>query len=117
MKDYRKLIVWQKAHRLVLQIYMVTKTFPKEELYGLTSQLRRATAPIPTNIAEGSGKFSQLDFANFLQVSLGSAQEVEYLNFLSFKLKFVEEKLYAALAQNIGEVKAMLISLIQKIRK
>src|SRR5260221_14648968 len=65
MKNYRDLIVWQKAHKNVLQIYKLTKTFPKEEQFGITSQIRRAATSVPTNTAEGCGKFTQRDFANF----------------------------------------------------
>ena len=78
MSDYRKLVVWEKAHKLVLEVYRVTMTFPKEELFGLTSQIRRASASIPANIAEGSGRGSDAEMARFLHIALGSASELEY---------------------------------------
>ncbi|RAW01715.1 four helix bundle protein [Pseudochryseolinea flava] len=116
MQDYRKLVVWQKAHKLVLLIYQITRSFPKEERFNLTSQVRRSTTSIPTNIVEGCGKYTQSDFANYLQVALGSTQETEYLCFLSRELEYVDDKKYKIVSQDIGAVKAMLISLIQKLR-
>ena len=116
MQNFKDLIVWKKAHENALMIYQLTKSFPREEQYGITSQLRRASVSVPTNIAEGCGKFTQKDFANFLQTSLGSSQEVEYLILLAFELTYITEKDYLKLNQSINEVKAMLISLIKKIR-
>ena len=117
MKDYRKLVVWEKAHKLTLFIYKITRAFPKEEQYGLVSQIRRAATSTPTNIAEGCGKNTQLDFARYLQHAFGSMQEVQYLSFLSYELKYVDGEDYVTLDNNISEVKAMLIGLIQKVRK
>jgi four helix bundle protein len=117
MKDYRKLVVWDKAHKLVLSIYNVTQAFPKEERYGLTSQIRRAATSTPTNIAEGCGKSTQKDFAHYLEIAFASMQEVQYLSFLSFELKYLDALAFATLENNIDEVKAMLMRLIQKVRK
>ncbi|HEY9044278.1 MAG TPA: four helix bundle protein [Ohtaekwangia sp.] len=117
MKDYRKLIVWQKAHRLVLAVYKETSSFPREEKYLLTDQIRRASMSVPTNIAEGCGKFTQKDFAKYLQDAFGSAQEVEYLNFLSLELGYQKSNVYQKLDKDVNEIKAMLIGLLQKIRK
>jgi four helix bundle protein len=116
MKNYRNLIVWQKSHLLVLSVYEMTKKFPKEERYNLVSQLRRAGTSVPTNIAEGCGKFTQRDFVNYLQTAFGSLQEVEYLSFLSFELAYVSNDDYKTINFKINEAKAMLISLIKKIR-
>jgi four helix bundle protein len=116
MRDFKNLIVWKKSHKNALLIYELTKSFPKEELYGLISQLRRASVSIPTNIAEGCGKFTQKDFANFLQISLGSSHEVEYLILLSYELKYFDQTNYNNLNEAINEVKAMLIALIKKLR-
>jgi four helix bundle protein len=116
MQDFKDLTVWKKAHENALAIYSLTKSFPKDETYGLTSQLRRASVSVPTNIAEGCGKLTQKDFANFLQISLGSAQEVEYLLLLSYELEYIQELDYQKLNQEINEVKAMLISLLRKVR-
>ena len=117
MKDYKKLIVWQKAHALAVSLYKETSRFPKTEQFNLTSQLRRAATSIPTNVAEGCGKYTQLDFARFLQISLGSSNEVEYLAFLSRELGYINEEEYRNLDSKVNEVKAMLISLIIKVRK
>ena len=82
MQDFRDLNVWQKSYQRTLQIYQHTRNFPKEELYGITSQIRRASSSIPTKIAEGSGREGGQDFARILQIALGSATEVVYLIFL-----------------------------------
>ena len=83
MKNFRDLRVWEKAHKLALDLYVATQKFPKEELYGLTSQLRRAAGSIPTNIAEGCGRGSDGELAQFAQIAAGSTSEVEYLLQLS----------------------------------
>jgi four helix bundle protein len=116
MRNYRDLKVWEKAHKAALTIYSLTKNFPKEEQYNLVSQIRRSALSIPTNIAEGSGKFTNTDFAKFLQIALGSAHEVEYLILFSFELKLLKSDDYEIISKEIGEIKAMLISLIKKVR-
>ena len=78
MRDFHKLMIWQRSHSLTLEIYKITKTFPKEEVFGLTSQIQRAVSSIPTNIAEGCGRNSNKEFAHFLQIAIGSATELEY---------------------------------------
>jgi len=78
MRDFRQIRVWLKAHELTLEIYKTTARFPREEVYGLTSQLRRAAASIPANIAEGFGRGGNAELARFLQMGMGSAYEVEY---------------------------------------
>ena len=92
MKDYKKLIVWQKAHQNVLNVYKLTMAFPKEEQYGITSQIRRAIVSVANNIVEGCGKYTAKDFANFLQQALGSCQESEYLLLLSYELGFLKKE-------------------------
>ncbi|MEY4929721.1 MAG: hypothetical protein RI909_445 [Bacteroidota bacterium] len=116
MKDYSKLIVWQKAHQNVLDVYKLTMIFPKEEQYGITSQIRRSIVSVANNIVEGCGKYTEKDFANFLQQALGSCQESEYLLILSYELGYLKKDQYKTIKSKIGEVKAMLISLIKKIR-
>lgn len=116
MQDFKELIVWKKAHENEFLIYAFTKGFPKEEQFGLTNQLRRAATSIPPNIAEGAGKSTQKDFANFLPTSLGSAQEVEYLLLPSYKLKYVSKEDYNHINSFNNEIKAMLISLVKKVR-
>lgn len=116
MKDFRKLNVWEKAHLLTLRIYKVTEQFPREELYGLTSQIRRACVSIPTNIAEGCVRSSDADFSRFLYIALGSTSELEYLMLLSLDLKIIKNELHIELNNEINEIKKMLISMIQKLK-
>ncbi|MFN4144749.1 MAG: four helix bundle protein [Runella sp.] len=116
MQNYRELIVWQKAHYLTLEIFKIIRQYPKDEQYILISQIKRASLSVVLNIVERCGKFKPLDTANFFQIALGSAQEVEYCLFLSKELSYLNIEEYENLSQHIGEVKAMLISLIKKIR-
>ena len=94
MENYKELKVWNKAHAFTLKIYEVTNLFPKEEIYSLTNQLRPAAYSIPANIAEGCGKNSQANFANFLNISLGSANEAEYFLLLSKDLLYLKSENY-----------------------
>jgi four helix bundle protein len=105
MKDFRKLIVWEKAHQLTLKDYKITEDFPREELYGLTSQIRRAVTSIPTNIAEGCARSSDADFARFLYIALGSTSELEYLILLVQDLRFIKKESYIELNNEINEIK------------
>ncbi len=117
MQNYKELKVWDKAHQLTLKVYQLTKLFPKEEIYGLTSQVRRSASSIPANIAEGYGKKSQLELAHYLNTSLGSANETEYHLLLAKDLNYFQVEEYNVLSEQINEIKAMLISLISKVRK
>jgi len=117
MKDYKKLLVWQKAHQLVLKIYKRTKSFPKEETYGLTSQIRRAVISVATNIVEGTSRKSQIDFSRFLQISFGSAKEVEYEILLAKDLDYIDAESYNELEHQIEEIKKMLVGLMHSIEK
>ena len=116
MKDFKKLKVWQKAHRLTLDVYQASATFPREELYGLTIQIRRACLSIPSNIAEGCGRGSDTDFARFLQISMGSSSEVEYLLILSKDLQILTSDDYETLSDDVIQIKRMLTSLIKTSR-
>lgn len=116
MKDFRNLIVWQKSHKLTMVVYKETRNFPKEELYGIVSQMRRAAVSIPTNIAEGCGKHTDKEFANFLQISMGSACETEYLVFLSGELGYISSDNVKELIINVAGIKKMLALLIKNIR-
>jgi len=116
MQNYKELIVWVKSHQTTLNIYKISAVFPKEEQYGLTNQLRRSCTSIPANIAEGCGRPSQKDFVHFLSISLGSANEVEYFLLLANDLGYISQKKYESLKDEINQIKAMLISLITKIR-
>jgi four helix bundle protein len=115
MIDYRKYHVWQKAHIFVLEIYRVTKTFPKAEQFNLISQINRAAVSVPTNIAEGCGRQTQKELLRFLYISSGSAHELEYLLFLSKDLKFIEAIESEKLFSDLTDIKKMLSSLINKI--
>lgn len=118
MRDYRKYEVWKKAHELCLFVYQhIAPKFPAEEKYGLTSQLKRAAYSVPLNIVEGCGRNSDKDFVHFLDMSLGSVNEVEYCMFLTTELNYLGQDVYQLAYARINEVKAMLINLIKTIRK
>ena len=117
MQDYRQIKVWQKSYALTLKIYKLTESFPRHELYGLTSQLRRAGVSIPSNIAEGTAKVSDKDFARFLETSLGSAFEVECQLLLAKDLGYVLEAGLGDTMLTIDEIKKMLYAFIKKLRK
>ena len=116
MRDFRQLKVWAKAHRLTLEIYKSTAYFPREELYGLTSQLRRASSSIPANIAEGFGRGGNTELARFLQIGIGSAYEVEYHLLLAKDLGLLEKTAHEQLESKTIEVKRMLAALLARVR-
>ncbi len=115
MKDFRRLKVWEKAHRLTLAVYPLTTRFPREELYGLTNQIRRCCTSIPANIAEGCGKSTNADFCRYLHIAAGSASELEYHLLLARDLDFLNQADYARLENDLLYVRRMLTSLIHKI--
>jgi four helix bundle protein len=117
MQDYKSLKVWQKAHQIVINIYKITKLFPKEELFCLVSQIRRAAISIPANIAEGAGRGSRIDFNRFLQISFRSISELEYELMLSNELGYINKDSYKKIEASIEEVKKMLSGLIKSIKK
>lgn len=117
MQNFKDLLIWQEAHQLTLKIYESSKGFPKEETFGITSQLRRAVVSIPCNIAEGCGRYTQKDFASFLQIALGSTNETDYLTLLAKDLKYLSEDQYSEVQEQINKVRAMNINLIDKVRK
>ena len=116
MKNFRDLKVWQRAHQLALEVYEATKTFPGEEKYGLTSQIRRSCTSVPTNIAEGCGRDGDAELARFCQIAMGSASEVEYQLLLARDLGFLHKEVYRKLHDGITEVRRMLNSFIQKLK-
>src|SRR5688572_10460639 len=116
MKDFRQLKVWEKSHQVALAVYKSTAKFPREERYGLTSQIRRASMSIPTNIAEGCGRNTDADFARFLQMAMGSASETEYQLLLAHDLGFINKEQYDKLNIDVTEVKRMLASLLKTLR-
>jgi four helix bundle protein len=117
MQNFKDLLIWQEAHQLTLKIYESSKTFPKEETFGITSQLRRAAVSIPCNIAEGCGRYTSKDFANFLQIALGSTNETDYMTLLAKDLKYLSEDQYLDVQERLNKVRAMNINLIDKVRK
>jgi len=116
MRDFKTLKVWDCAHQLALSVYEVTVRFPKEELYGLTSQMRRAGSSIPANIAEGCGRSGNGDLHRFLDIAMGYAAELSYFLLLSRDLAFVSAESYRHLNSQTDEVQRMLGSLIRKVQ-
>jgi four helix bundle protein len=114
--NFHELKVWQKAHQLTLAIYRITAAFPREELYGLTSQIRRSCSSIPANLAEGCGRNGDAEFARFCSIAMGSATELEYHLLLASDLNLVKPKDYKELAQRTIELKRMLAGLVQKLK-
>jgi four helix bundle protein len=115
MKDFRDLRVWAKAHGLTLELYRIRSAFPRNELYGLTSQIRRCSVSIGANIAEGCGKRGNNEFQRYLQIASGSASELDYHLLLSKDLGFLREADYRDLAKSLLEVRKMLTALLQKV--
>lgn len=115
MANFRELRVWERAHELTLRIYEVTASFPKEEMYGLTSQIRRSCISIPTNVAEGCGRGGDPELARFLHIAMGSASELEYQLLLARDLTLLSVPNYDNLAHDLNEVQRMLASFIQKV--
>ncbi|HLZ43017.1 MAG TPA: four helix bundle protein [Candidatus Sulfotelmatobacter sp.] len=116
VQDFRNLKVWDKAHALTLDVYKASNAFPREEMYGLTSQMRRASVSIGANIAEGACRKGDVDFARFLQIAVGSASELEYHLLLARDLQLLGSSDYRRLSDEAVEVKRMLASLMQKLR-
>lgn len=116
MQDFKKFKVWEKAHLLTIAVYRVTEDFPKEETYGLTSQIRQASASIPANIAEGCGREGHQEFSRFLQIAMGSVYELEYHILLAHDLKILGEKNFDILNNDVTEVRKMLLALMKKIK-
>ena len=108
MRDFHKLGIWERSHQFTLKVYDVTKSFPQSELFGLTSQIRRASSSIPTNIAEGCGRATNKDFAHFLQMAIGSASEVEYELLLARDLHYLNIDDYNILNKEIVEIRRMI---------
>ena len=115
MKDFKNLKVWQKAHKTTLAIYESTISFPQQETYGLTSQLRRSASSVPANIAEGCVCAGSREFSRFLSIALRSASETESHLLLARDLKYLDVKVYEQLDDQVTEVKRMLTGLMQKL--
>jgi four helix bundle protein len=117
MQDFRKLAVWSKGHELTLKLYAATASFPRDEVYGLTSQIRRAASSVPANIAEGCGRGSNADLARFLQIALGSASELDYHLQLAHDLAYFKGSDYDAITSDVSEIKRMLTGFLRRLRK
>jgi four helix bundle protein len=115
MKDFRDLQVWHKAHSLTLACYGITSTFPRPEVYGLTSEIRRCAASAAANIAEGCGKRGNGEFYRFLNMALGSTSELEYHFLLAHDLQLLGEENYKDLNHRVIEIKRVLASLVCKV--
>lgn len=115
MRDFHNYKVWEKGHQFALSIYRKTKSFPKDELFGITSQIRRAATSIPFNIAEGCGRRSDSEFAHFLNIAAGSASEVEEELLLSYDLEYMDKASYQQLNKEVNDIKAMLNKLIETL--
>jgi four helix bundle protein len=114
--DFRRLKVWDKAHRLTLDVYRAVAPFPREEMYGLTSQLKRSASSIPANIAEGCGRNRDSELARFLEIAMGSTSELDYHLLLARDLGFLPTDTHERLAIETKEVHTMLFALIPKLR-
>jgi four helix bundle protein len=117
MGEYRKLNVWERAHQLTIDVYLVTRSFPREELYGLTSQTRRAASSIPANIAEGYGRGGDTELARFLTIAIGSANELDYHLLLARDLGYLPPSDFDRLAEEAQGVARMLSAFITRIRQ
>jgi len=115
MRDYKRYDTWQISHELVKEIYLISENFPKSELFGLTSQIRRASISIPTNIAEGCGRSTDKEFARFLEISIGSTNETEYLLLLACDLGLTSEDQLASLNPKLNLIRQKLIQLRKKL--
>jgi four helix bundle protein len=116
MQDYKKLKIWQQGHEITLLTYTITKTFPKDEMYGLTSQMRRAAFSIPANIAEGCGRDSQAELGRFVTIASGSAFELDYLAHLAIDLGYLSSEQYTHFYTGIDELRRMLNGFIKKLK-
>ena len=114
MQDFKNLDVWQKAHQLTIAVYKASVVFPQDELYGLTSQIRRAASSIPANIAEGCGRKGNVELSRYLQIAFGSASELEYHLILAHDLNLITDGIYQDLSNQVDEVKKMLTGLMRK---
>ena len=116
MQDFKRLEVWKKSHSLTLEIYRITSRFPRSELYGLTSQIRRSASSVPANIAEGCGRYGNAELTRFLRIAMGSASELEYHILLAHDLNYIATEDYDEISKRLIEVKRMLTGLSNRTR-
>ena len=117
MRNYRDLQVWSKAHNLTLELYQVSRQFPREEIYGITSQLRRAAVSIGANLAEGCGRRTSTELARFVRIALGSASELDYHLLLSRDPGFMAADEFASASAALIEVRKMLTSFLNSVEE
>jgi four helix bundle protein len=117
MSNFRNLLVWQKSMSLTTKIYNLTKQFPKEEFFGLTSQIRRSSISIPSNIAEGFGRDSNKEYLRFLNISIGSLFEMQTQLEIAKNIQYLNEEEFNNLYENSREIERMLVSFISKIKE
>ena len=116
INSYRDLLIWQKSMTLVTEIYKITSSFPKEEIYGITSQIRRSSVSVPSNIAEGYGRNSTGDYKRFLHISLGSLYELQTQIEICFRLQYLKNESFLSLQAQTNELERMMNSMISKIK-
>jgi four helix bundle protein len=117
MHNYKELNVWKRAIKLTVQVYKVSRSFPADERFGLTSQIRRSAVSVPSNIAEGAGRRTNGEFANFLGIALGSICELETQLYVAFELGYVDIEIFQEVTTELTEIQKMLYSLILKFEK
>ena len=117
MRNYRELQVWNKAHTLTLELYRLSRGFPKEEMYGITNQLRRAAVSIGANLAEGCGRRTSSELARFVKIAMGSASELDYHLLLCRDLGFMSNDAFSASAAKLTEVRKMLTSFLSSVEE
>ena len=117
MKDFRNLEVCKRAHETTLAVYRSTRTFPREETYGMVSQLRRRSASVAANIAEGCGRSGNAEFGRFLAMAMGSASELEYFLLLARDLQYLSQDSYGLLSEDVRKMRRMLNRLILKVQE
>lgn len=115
MRNYKELEIWKKSKDIVIDIYKVTSDFPKSELYGLTSQIRRAGISISANIAEGNGKNSDAELARFINISIGSSSEVEALLIIANELEFISNDDFNQISNKLTTIRKMLYSFLKRV--
>jgi four helix bundle protein len=116
MRDHEELEVWQKAHQLTLKMYRATEAFPRSEIFGLRSQIRRAAGSVGANLAEGCGRWSDRELARYIQIAMGSASELQNHLRLAKDLEFLEDAQYAQLFKELTSVRQMLTAFLQRLR-
>lgn len=116
IRGFKDLIVWQRSVALAVEIYRITKEFPREEIYGITSQIRRASVSIPSNLAEGHARNTKLQFASFIDIALGSAAELETQLTISLQIGYLKQADYDKLVSELTEITRMLYGLLNRVQ-